>query len=112
MTKNEDPGACIVVIGIVMAVGDWIVFNTGFLIFVGVFIVIIGIATSSSFKKKVSSPVSHPQTNYTQNNTQLIEKVPQDITPVQNFRKKHTFCSYCGLKTSSDICPACGREID
>ncbi|MFX1363305.1 MAG: hypothetical protein ACFFCE_16680 [Promethearchaeota archaeon] len=112
MTNNEDPGACIVVIGIVMAVGDWILFNTGFLIFVGVFIVIIGIATSSNFKKKVSSTVSHPQMNYTQNNTQIIETVSQDITPVQSIMEKHIFCSYCGLKTSLNTCPACGREID
>jgi len=112
MPSNEDPGACIVVIGIVMAVADWIIFETGFLIFVGIFIVFIGIASSSSMKRKASSRVSSPQINNNQNKPQLVERIPQEIKIVKKAPEKHMFCPYCGAKTVSDICPQCGNTID
>ena len=88
MPSNEDPGACIVVIGIVMAVADWIIFETGFLIFVGIFIVFIGIASSSSMKRKASSRVSSPQINNNQNKPQLVERIPQEIKIVKKSSRK------------------------
>ena len=111
MPKNQDPGACIVIVGIVIVVADVLVFYTSFLIFVGIFIVLMGICSSGGFNKRKSQTQSN-QITETQNSKQFVQEAPQRIRKIEEPNKVHKLCPHCGARTTQDVCPECGSKID
>lgn len=115
MAADEDPAPCLIVIGIVMAVFDVIIIESGYLVYVGGFLIFLGIvaaiATNNQRQKAARTTFVQPQP------AQPAQPVfqpppPQEVATPPTPPEVHKFCPYCGKSTTGQFCPECGQEID
>jgi len=109
---DEEPGPCLIVIGIVMAVFDVIIIESGYLVYVGGFLIFLGImiaiTTNNARQKTIKTRTIQPQPTQ-----QVVQEPLQQVRmPSPPPPEVHKFCPFCGTKTASKFCPECGQEID
>jgi len=109
---DEEAAPCLIVIGIVMAVFDVIIIESGYLVYVGGFFIFIGIimAIATANKAQRGTPTRTVQPQPPQ---QVVQQPPQEVRiPSPPPPEVHKFCPFCGKKTASKFCPECGQEIN
>jgi len=114
MAADEDPAPCLIVIGIVMAVFDVIIIESGYLVYVGGFLIFLGIvaaiATNNQRQKAARTTIVQNQTVIQPQ--PVVQAPPQEVRAPSPPPEVHKFCPYCGKSTTGQFCPECGQEID
>ena len=108
---NEEPAPCLIFLGIVMIVFDFIIINSTYLMYLGGFFIFLGIVfaviTNKRTQKTMTTGIVQSQTE------QQIVQIPlQNVEKFEQLPELHKFCPYCGKNTTSEICPECGKNID
>ncbi len=108
---DEDPAPCLIVIGIVMAVFDYVIIESGYLVYVGGFLIFLGIiaaiASNNQRQKAARTNIVQPQPPQP-----VVQAPPQEFRLPTPPPEVHKFCPYCGKSTTGQFCPECGQEID
>ena len=112
---DEEAAPCLIVIGIVMAVADVIIIESGYLVYVGGFFIFLGIiiAIATNSQRQRAATTKPIQTQPAQPAQPVVQAPPQEvIIPSPSPPEAHKFCPYCGKSTTGQFCPECGQEID
>ncbi len=111
MPENKEPGSSFVVMGIIATVIDFIILNNTYQLFIGLFLVFMGIVLI------IAMSIKGYRTRISKNNIsplkpRLSQEIPQKVKKTLNVPKNHKFYPYYGINTNLDIYPECGKEAN